>query len=234
MIMKRLIISAAAVFALLLGSSFLSADMAADDVRKLEPFYGIGISIHADVFYTQDNNHEIKIEGNDKDVSDLITEVKDGFLQIKYKNYRIKRSKVTLYITSKELESVKNSGSSQFKAGKSVSSEEMDISISGSGGINFSQIDTEEIEVRISGSGDVTLDKGNAEEMGVRISGSGKLNAEAFEVSAITAVISGSGSCRITAKDELDAKISGSGKIYYHGDPQLNSVSSGSGKVIAL
>ncbi|MCK4749463.1 MAG: DUF2807 domain-containing protein, partial [Bacteroidales bacterium] len=225
--MKRLIIPAAALFALLIGSSFLFTDMASEDVRNLEPFYGIGISVHADVFYTQGNNHEVRIEGNDRDVKDLKTEVKDGFLQVKYENYKMKRSKVTIYITSKELEKVKNSGSSQFRADKAVSSEEMEISMSGSGGITFTQLDSDEVKVKISGSGDVTFGKGKADELNTRISGSGKLLAEHFEVSECLVAISGSGSCKITVNDELDAKLSGSGKVYYHGDPQVNSVSSG-------
>ena len=232
--MKRITIPLAVMVVLFLSSSFLSADFSAEDERKLEPFYGIGISVHADVYYTPGNEHEVRIEGNEKDVRDLITEVRDGFLKIKYENYRIKRSKVTIYVTSKELEEVKNSGSSNFKAEQAISSEEMKLSMSGSGGISFSALETEEIEVRISGSGNVSINKGKAEEMDLRISGSGKLSAESFQVEELDAAISGSGGCKITVSEELDAKISGSGKIYYRGDPQVNSVSSGSGKVISL
>jgi hypothetical protein len=232
--MKKTIIPVAALIVILIGSSFLIAGGQADDVRKLDPFDGIGISIHADVYYTQGNNHEVRIEGNDRDVRELETEVRDGFLKLKYDNFKIKRSKLTIYITSKELEAVRNSGSSRFMADKPVSSEEMDISMSGSGEILFNQLDTEEVGVKISGSGDVELDKGEAEEMDVKISGSGKLNAERYSVSEFSAAISGSGSIRITVTEELDAKISGSGKVYYHGDPEVNSVSSGSGKVISL
>lgn len=224
----------AAIFAMLLGSSFNFADRSADDVRKLDSFEGIGISIHADVFYTQGNNHEIRIEGAEKDVKDLKTVVRDGFLQVKFDNYRIKRSKLTIYITSNQLEAVKLSGSGKFYAEKQVSSEEMDLSVSGSGDISFSLLNAEEVDVKISGSGNASLEKGNAEEIDVKISGSGKLHAENFEVSECSVAISGSGSVRITANDELDAKMSGSGKVYYKGDPRVNSISSGSGKAIAL
>ena len=232
--MKKALFPVAIILALMTFSSFMLADRSAEDVRKLDTFVGIGISVHAEVYYTPGNTHEIRIEGNDRDVNDLITEVKNGFLKIKYENYRIKRSKVILHITSKELESVKNSGSSRFTAEKAVSSDEMDISISGSGSIRFPELSADELEVRISGSGSVEIDKGQADEIGVKISGSGKLNAEGFTVSEFSAALSGSGSCRITVEDELEARLSGSGKIYYRGDPRVNSVSSGSGKVIAL
>jgi len=234
--MKRIVISMLAVAALLLTNSFISPDMPKEEVRKLDAFYGIGISVHADVFYTPGNTHEIKIEGDEKDVEDLITEVENGFLKIRYPNgkWRIKRSRLTIHVTSKELEAVKMAGSGLFESSQDIVSDEMDLAISGSGDIVFKKLAADEVDVKISGSGDVELDSGKADEMDLRISGSGKLHAEDFEVNEFSAAISGSGSARITAKEDLDVKISGSGKVYYHGDPRVNSVSSGSGKAVAL
>ena len=232
--MKRVIFSLAGILSMLLITGFTSPDRPIEDVRQLDTFTGIGISISADVFYTTGNSHEIRIEGKDKDVNDLITKVKDGFLQVKYEDWKISRSKLTIYITSKELESVKMSGSGQFLAEQALSSEEMDLAMSGSGGITITKLQAEEVDVKISGSGSISLNSGSAEEMDVKLSGSGKINAEQFEVSEFSAAISGSGNIRIDCKEELDVKISGSGKVYYHGDPRVNSVSSGSGKVVSL
>jgi len=224
-----------AVLTLLLFNSFAMPDMPKEEVRKLDAFSGIGISVSADVYYTPGSAHEISIEGDSKDVDDLITEVKDGFLQVKYPNsWKTRRSKLTIYITSKKLEAVKISGSANFKSGEALASEEMDLAMSGSGGIIFEKLDTEELSVKISGSGNIQFLKGSADELDARISGSGKLNSESFEVNEFSASISGSGSVRITVKEELEARISGSGKVYYHGSPRVNSTSSGSGKVVAL
>lgn len=232
--MKRVIFSLAGILTMLFVTGFTFPDRAAQDVRQLDSFSGIGIGISADVYYTSGNNHEIRIEGKDKDVNDLITEVKDGFLKLKYDDWRVNRSKLTIYITSKELDAVKMSGSGHFMAEEPLSSEEMDLAMSGSGGISLVQLNSEEVDVKISGSGSISLDKGSAEELDIKISGSGKLNAEHFEVSEFSATISGSGSIKITCSDELDAKISGSGNVSYHGSPKINSVSSGSGKVVSL
>jgi hypothetical protein len=232
--MKKVITPMIAVLTLLLLNSFAMPDLPKEDVRKLSEFSGIGISISADVFYTPGNTHEIRIEGDDKAVDDLITEVKDGFLQVKYENWRTRHSKLTIYITSKDLDAVKISGSADFKSDKAITSDEMELAMSGSGEIQFKKLTTDEVEVRISGSGDIELLSGSADELDVRISGSGKVNAEIFEVSELSVGISGSGSVRVTAKDELDVKISGSGKVYYHGTPRVRSSSSGSGKTVAL
>lgn len=232
--MNKILYTVAAVFVILLGSSSILVDKAAEDVRTLNTFDGIGISIHADIFYIQGNTHKIRIVGQDKDVNDLITEVKDGFLKVKFNNYRVKRPKLTLYITSKELEVVKLSGSGNFNADEPVNSDELDLAVSGSGGILFKKLVTDELEINISGSGDVELKNGKADELDIKISGSGKVLAEDFKASECSAHLSGSGSVRISATDELNARISGSGRVYYKGDPQVSSVSSGSGKVVAF
>ena len=229
--MKKIIQSITVLSLLLLFTSLFVSEVHAQETRELDNFTGIGISISADVYYTPGEKHEIKIEGNSKDVEDLITKVENGMLKMKYQDWKIKRSKLTIYISSKELDRVSLSGSGDFYSDQSIDAEEMSLAISGSGSINFSSLKAEEVDVKISGSGDVLIDKGGAEEFDVKISGSGKVIAETFEVSEFSAAISGSGSCKITVIDELEARISGSGSIHYHGDPQINSTSSGSGKV---
>ena len=223
------------VFSLLIfaGACILPVQ-AARETRDLKPFTGIGIGISADVYYTPGNAHEIIIEGDEADVKDLISSVDNGFLKLKYDDWKTRRSKLTIYVTSPELEKVSVSGSAKFEAEEKISSEEMEISISGSGSVLFAELNSEELEVQISGSGNAVLKNGKAEELALQISGSGKVLAEHFEVSECTAAVSGSGSCKISVKDELEARISGSGSIYYHGDPQVNSRSSGSGKVRTL
>jgi hypothetical protein len=232
--MKKVTVPTIAALSLLFLNSFTLPDLSKEEVRQLDVFTGIGVSISADVYYTPGNAHEIRIEGNERDVEDLITKVKDGFLQIKYNDWKIRRSKLTIYITSSELEAIKISGSSKFYCEEALTSDEMDMAMSGSGSILLNKLDADEVGVKISGSGDIEIDQGIADELDARISGSGKLQAEAFEVSEFSASISGSGSVRITVKDELETRISGSGKVYYHGSPRVNSVSSGSGKIIAL
>jgi hypothetical protein len=232
--MKKTFVSLLSILLLLLGTGCLPADAAQEETRDLEPFTGIAIGISADVYYTPGNTHEIRIEGNERDVKELIVKVENGTLKLKYDDWRTGRSKLTIHIISRELEKVSVSGSAKFMAEKPVSSEEMTISISGSGTVQFSELKGDEMDVRISGSGNAAIEKGTADEMEVDISGSGKLQAEHFSVSELSVNISGSGTCRITVTDELDARLSGSGSVYYHGNPEVNSKASGSGKVRSL
>lgn len=232
--LKRVSFPLTAISMLVFISSIFAADVTAQETRDLNPFTGIGIGISADVFYTPGNTHEIRIEGNQKDIEDLIAKVENGYLKLNYKDLRVKRSKLAIYISSKELDKVGFSGSGKFISEKAIATEEMSIALSGSGTILFTSLKAEEVDIKISGSGDIVIEKGSTEEADLKISGSGKFLAEEFEVSEFSVAISGSGGCKITVKEELDVRISGSGNVYYHGNPQLNSTSSGSGKVRSL
>ena len=232
--MKRIMIPSLIALVAIFFSSFSISGSSSDEVRNLPSFDGIGIAISADVYYTPGNTHEIRIEGDEDDIRDLVTEVENGFLQVKYDNWRARHSKLTLYITSSELESIKISGSADFMVDETLRSDEMEMGLSGSGSIQLKKLESDEVDVKISGSGSAEIGTGTADELDVKISGSGKLMAEGFEVSECDVAISGSGNVRIAVNEELDAKLSGSGRVYYRGNPRINSVSSGSGKVAAL
>lgn len=215
------------------NNSFINFSAPQDMVKNVDPFTSIGVAVKADVYYSSGNKHEVRIEGEEKDLKDLKVIVEDGTLFIKYKPGNIKRSRLTIHIVSQELDGVKISGSAVFNAEK-VEADEMDFAVSGSGKIIFKSLESDEVEIKISGSGDVILESGSADECDALISGSGKLLAESFTAGEFSAKISGSGSVKITVTDELEAAISGSGSVYYHGSPRVNTVASGSGKVRKL
>ena len=232
--MKKMYLPFLMAFAAVFLSGYSLIGQGGEEVRDLDTFNGIGVAISADVYYTPGNSPEIRIVGDEDDIRDLITEVRDGVLQIKYDSWRSRHSKLTLYITSRELELVKISGSADFMVKETLNSDEMELGLSGSGSIQMKNLRSDEVEVRISGSGSLEIEQGAADELDVSISGSGKLMAEGFEVSECDVSISGSGNVRIGVGDELNAKLSGSGRVYYRGSPRVNSVSSGSGKVQAI
>jgi len=205
-----------------------------DEFMNLEPFTAINIGVSADVTYTTGKKHGLTVSGDEDDIEDLIIEVKGKTLSISYPGYRNRHSRLDIHIVSEELESVKISGSAHFIAESTVESDEMELAVSGSGKIIFSELLADEGDVKISGSGGVEIREGEADECDAIISGSGRMKAAGFEVDEFSAKISGSGNCEINAVDELEAVISGSGRVYYNGSPQVNSTISGSGKVKKL
>ncbi|WP_179213365.1 head GIN domain-containing protein [Ekhidna lutea] len=198
-------------------------------------FTELSLGIPAKLYIKQGSNDQIQIECDDDLFDEIEFEMKGDRLVIQKEgkwNWKDgwSRSDITIYVTMREIEGLGVSGSGYIESDGTLSTEDMRLSVSGSGDMEL-DVESEEMDLRISGSGSIRLN-GKANEAEAKISGSGKIKAEDLEVKVFQASISGSGSCYITATEEIEAKISGSGSIYYNGDPKrVISDSSGSGKV---
>ncbi|QHL88169.1 hypothetical protein GU926_12285 [Nibribacter ruber] len=204
--------------------------------RSIGAFTMIGLAFPAHVEVRKGSTHSVKVEGDAKDLKELITEVKDGKLLIKRKDsdnwisWGSNDSKpVRVYVTTPTLEAVSVSGSGKLVAQDTFKGASMSLAVSGSGSITMST-DVDKLTSKISGSGTIHL-KGEGKSTSASISGSGSLKGYDFETETASVSISGSGSCEINAKATLKSIISGSGRVYYSGSPSVDSRVSGSGSV---
>ena len=217
------------------GNSF--ASMGNDEKkeeRKVSTFNGISLSISANVYITQGSNQEVILEGDTDMLEKIETVVRGNNLYIKTDSWRgwDNYSKVNIYITVAEIENLSVSGSGDIIAQTAIETEEIDITVTGSGSINIDKLSAEYIEGNISGSGDIRLD-GNSEinKGSVYITGSGDYESNNLDFKNAKVYITGSGSCEIKVNNELDVTITGSGKVYYEGDPLIDATITGSGRV---
>jgi Putative auto-transporter adhesin, head GIN domain len=105
------------------------------------------------------------------------------------------------------------------------------VELSGSGDIEWADVDGDRTEVRLSGSGDIEL-AGATLELAISIDGSGEVDAEDVDAQNASIAIDGSGEVAVSARDTLDVEISGSGRVTYVGDPSLTTNVSGSGEIV--
>lgn len=204
------------------------------EARDLDPFHKISIALAANVYLESAQRQSLEIEADKELLQHLITEVKNGELQIKldkaWQNKRWK-STPTIYISLPELEALKVAGSATVQTENTFRSKQLALAVTGSGSIRM-PLEADDLDLKVTGSGDMNL-QGQAENTRIRISGSGEVNAPSLRVQSCEIRISGSGDCQIWAEEALTARISGSGRVLYSGSPQqLNVQSSGSGKVV--
>ncbi|MDX1629766.1 MAG: head GIN domain-containing protein [Fulvivirga sp.] len=201
---------------------------------KVDNFSEISLNTSATVYLTHGNTQKVEVEGDEDDIENLEIFVRGKDLIIRNKRtsgwFSWGRNDVTIYITTPKVNGLSVSGSGDLISKNKLNSEDLTLSVSGSGHIEI-EVDAKTTTVSISGSGKVYL-KGNTNQMRASISGSGKIKGEDFVTGSFNASISGSGSCEIHVEESLDARISGSGSVYYKGSPNhVNSRTSGSGKV---
>ena len=200
------------------------------ETRDVYDFSSIGLSIHAELYISQGSSYKVEIEASEDELAIIETIVKDGHLKIKTNRNNPRFKDVKIWVTTPDINGLHMSGSGLIMAETPVSSDELELRISGSGKIKIKELTGGECEVSISGSGDVYLG-GTARELGLSISGSGSLHAADLQVNECDVRLSGSGSCEVDATVELNVSISGSGKVTYFSNPQIDASISGSGKI---
>lgn len=223
----------AAAFLIIISLAYgFSAGQSVKESRDLQGFTSVGFGISGNLYIKIGPKYSVELEGLQGDLKEVETVISGSRLQIKHENWRFNfREKVNIYITMPELEGLGVSGSGRAEIDGLVKTEDLDLSVSGSGNIFTSELVVENLECRISGSGNIKLDGGNVSDAEVSISGSGSFYGEDTECKTIEVHVSGSGNCSCKVTESLEASVSGSGNITYMGNPKVDARVSGSGRV---
>jgi len=185
-----------------------------------------------EVILTEGNTEEIRIEVTGVDLSKVKTEIDGDVLSVGLVRGNYNDVKLKFFITYKELEGVKCSGSGTIEVTSPVRTEEFYAGISGSGDIIMDKLDTEELSVSISGSADLTIKGGSAKEAEIKQSGSGDFHGENLTIGELEVSKSGSGDTHVGDLGKVSVSASGSGDVTYTGSPKLGDIkTSGSSSI---
>jgi len=204
--------------------------------RDLPKFTSVKLAISANVYLSQSATQSLRIEASEKLLNLIETEVKDGRLIIKWTKNNVRNNeKIKIYISMEEVEGITISGSGDVIADGKIKTDKLELAISGSGDMSFSNLEANDIKSKISGSADISISGSQiANSLSVAISGSGDVEASKLQVKNVKVKISGSGNCKLNVLNQLDASISGSGDVYYKGRPKINGKVAGSGSIRSL
>lgn len=220
---------------LIVGFFVANPVLAKEETRDLPAFTKISLRISGKVYLEQGSTQSVRIVAEDETLEEIITEVKDRTLSIKFPNTNMFRNwnpgKIEIFITVPGIDALTVSGSGDIIS-KEIKSRILDLAVSGSGNIDIEKLTSEQVSAAISGSGNISIiGSGVAKEIKARISGSGNIDASEFEAENVDVQTSGSGNCSVISNGEIKARISGSGNVNYSGNPAIDSSVSGSGKV---
>lgn len=205
--------------------------------REVSDFSSVALEGVGNLILEQGEEESLIIEADANIVEKIKTEVVDGTLKIEFDDpwyvwNSLSGDDINFYVGVDDLERVSIGGSGSI-TGDEITTDSLDVVISGSGKVNMS-VTAEELNSRISGSGKYEL-SGQATSQSVHISGSGKYLAEDLVTQDTEIVISGSGKAEVNTSETLSVVVSGSGSVTYVGDPEkIESTISGSGNVIKV
>lgn len=229
MIMKKLSLL---IFLLQFSLPLLSQTI---EKRNVGEYDEIHVSGWFDVELITGEEGTIELEGREKYLKNISTEVIDGVLKIKWeRSYNIipfySWSDINITIPVNEIVAVALSGSGSIVGKTKLVANNFETRTSGSGKVDL-DVEAGSLKSVISGSGD-TLLRGTANDFIAEVSGSGDIEAFGLKANSVTAVISGSADIEVHANESVKARISGSGDVRYIGNARkIDSKISGSGSI---
>ena len=232
--MKTTLATSFILLALMLTGARVQAD---DQTRKVEPFTEISLRIGANVLLEQGAKQSVEITAKASTLEQLITEVKDGKLIIRFPSKNIfwndfRPGDVTIHITMPEINALGVAGSGDITADDQIKTKQIDLSVSGSGNVKLSDLTAERVKTTISGSGNIVVaGKTTAQDLSVVISGSGNFKGMDYSANDVSVKVVGSGNVGIEAKNNLYIRLAGSGNVTYKGKPSIDQSTTGSGSV---
>ena len=198
--------------------------------RKAEDFAGIKVSSGIDVYLKQGNNMSITVEADENLHEYILTEVRNGVLNV-YTDANIRESKMKrVYVTMKDINSVSTTSAGDVVGETPVKSDRLELSASSAGNIKL-EVTSKEIKINISSSGDMTL-SGETDILEADLSSAGDLNAYELTVREADISASSAGDADINVTEKLTARASSAGDINYRGNPKyIDSHSSSAGGI---
>jgi len=133
---------------------------AKEEVREVPAFSKISLRISAKVKLVQGEKQSITIHADPETLEEIITEVKDRTLNIRFPNTNMFRNwnpgDIEILITVPEIDGLLVSGSGDIIS-KNVDTRIIDLVVSGSGGIVIEKLAAEKVDASISGSGNINI-----------------------------------------------------------------------------
>lgn len=196
-------------------------------VRPIKGFEQIDIFGSPTVIYEQGNGFSVKVKGPENLVNKIITELDDRTLVIRNKG-KIGMVNISLtgndhlevYVTSPDLTAIRLNGSGDFVSHRRIDTDNMEITLRGSGDIDISDLICDHCETELVGSGDVDIDRLEAQTSMVTLVGSGDMEVKQVYVQSTYITLRGSGDIAVDFQkgcQEVQTHLVGSGDVTLKG-----------------
>lgn len=211
----------------LIGPSIRGNGNVTEEMRNLEDFDEIEVSLGMNVYITHGSPTSVKVVA-DNNLHDVIKTDVDGDVLKVYvsANIREAREKKVLITVEDLTKVVVTSGANVYSTNQL---EADDIELKATLGSNLTMdLNAENLHVACSTGSNIIL-SGVARESDLVGSSGANLKAEALKSERCRMRASGGGNVYASVAEELEAKASGGGNITYYGEPATADISSSGG-----
>ena len=201
------------------------------ELRNHRGFERIEISGSPNVVYFQADTFGVRLEGPEKMVDNMMTEVKDRTLHV-YNKGRVDvkvgfinlnwgdKDDVTIYVSSPDLIGLRMNGSGDFVSRNLLDTDVMNIILRGSGDVRFEDILCDACTTELVGSGDININHLDAKTSTAVLVGSGDIKISEANVMETDLSLRGSGDISVNFEEgcqSAQCQLAGSGDITISG-----------------
>ncbi|ADV42551.1 head GIN domain-containing protein [Bacteroides helcogenes] len=184
---------------------------------KVENFTKLNVAGSPDVTYTQKSGKpKVEVYTSDNIVDLLDIRVKDNTLYVGFKkNVSVSYDKLKIRISTEKLNGISVAGSGNVELANGLKTDDLKISVAGSGDINGSNISCTDLNISIAGSGDINSSNINCDNLKVSVAGSGDMKLSNVTATSANASIAGSGTATLSGNtQEAEYSVAGSGDLF--------------------
>ena len=198
------------------------------ETRDVKGFNAIHVSNAFDVYLTQGNEDAVAVSASeDKYKANIITEVKNGELYVKYEHKGLSwgnnKMKLKVYISFKSVKEISLSGACDLYALSTIKADDLSINLSGASDWNEGKIEASKLKIVLSGASDMKV-SGSATTLDIDASGASSFKGYDLTTETCDAEASGASSVSVTVNKELSAKATGASDVNYKGTGMIRDI----------
>ena len=205
-------------------------NVVSEDRTISSDFENIKVQQGINLYITQDNSTEIKVEADENIIDLLITEVQNNELKIYFEKnvYRAKARNV--FLSTGNIKKIRASSGASVKSENTIQTNSLDLDASSGSSMKI-YVNAEEVTTEASSGANINVYGKSITFSGRASSGSGIDADELESVDAYTKASSGA-NINVNVTGKLTAKASSGGDIDYEGNPtSVNKDTSSGGSV---
>lgn len=202
------------------------------ETRSVDRFDMVSVATGIDAKLVKGSDNSVYIESSSVDLDKILTEVKNGELNVyvKKKWYQGwgKSYKINATITySGELSAISSSSGAEITADHVISSDELDLSSSSGADLEL-DINVDKLDADVSSGADIDI-SGQATDAVVEASSGSSFDGKDLKCDKADLDVSSGADIYITVNKELVADASSGGSIKYKGNPSKRDIDKSSG-----
>jgi hypothetical protein len=200
--------------------------------RNISGFTGVKTATAIDIYLTQGNGFNVEVEADDNLMEYIVTEVKNGVLEVYLDRVNLTyHKKMAVHVTMEDVDYLSASSAGDIIGVTPIKADELKVRTSSAGDVKI-EVTANMLDLSTSSSGDITI-SGEADYLEAKTSSAGDIKGAELVVREADLSSSSAGDIKVTVTERLKARASSAGDIHYYGNPAyVDAHSSSAGDVI--